>query len=211
MHSPRTHVKTDASVALGWALALSLLVPGCDPAHAKPAIDSADPLHAGMATMPPPQLGLPPDPMGDHKAKVETFAVPPPPLSTEFWPCSSCHDNTEPVNKTRRVLTEEHKNIVLHDHDEDHRWCLDCHDAENRDFLHLAAGVTITFDESYKLCGQCHGPQARDWRSGVHGKRTGMWDGEKKYLLCVHCHNPHSPHFKPLHPEPAPERPENVR
>jgi len=26
--------------------------------------------------------------------------------------------------------------------------------------------------ESYRLCGQCHGTQYRDWRSGIHGKRT---------------------------------------
>lgn len=210
MHGHGTQVKTDASAAMGWLLALSLLVPGCEPVQAKSAIDSADPLHSGVARLPPAELGLPPDPMGDHKPKVETFAVPPPPLSNDYWPCSGCHDDPTEVNRTRRILTEEHKDIVLH-HDQEHRWCLDCHDAENRDMLHLSSGATITFEESHKLCGQCHGTQYRDWKSGIHGKRTGMWDGEKKYLLCAHCHNPHSPRFKPLHPEAAPERPEMVR
>jgi len=49
-----------------------------------------------------------------------------------------------------------HGDIVLK-HDEEHRWCLDCHDADDRDRLHLASGERISFDESYLLCGQCHG------------------------------------------------------
>ena len=72
-------------------------------------------------------------------------------------------------------------------------------------------GERIGFDESYRLCGQCHGDKYRDWKVGVHGKRTGMWNGEKQYLLCVHCHNPHDPGFKPLQPMPPPVRPENIR
>ena len=39
----------------------------------------------------------------------------------------------------RRELTAMHTDIVLK-HDETHRWCLDCHDANNRDVLHLASG-----------------------------------------------------------------------
>ena len=35
-------------------------------------------------------------------------------------------------------------------------------------------------------------------------------NGDKQYLLCVHCHNPHDPKFKPLKPLPPPERPGNV-
>ena len=50
-----------------------------------------------------------------------------------------------------------------------------------------------------------------DWRAGVHGRRSGLWNGKKSYLLCVHCHNPHSPRFKPLAPEPPPRRPELLR
>jgi hypothetical protein len=73
--------------------------------------------------------------------------------------------------------------------------------------LRRASGEPIPFSESYKLCGQCHGPQYRDWQSGVHGKRTGEWDGQKEYLLCVNCHDPHSPKFKPLVPLPPPVRP----
>ena len=36
-----------------------------------------------------------------------------------------------------------------------------------------------------------------------------MWNGKKEYRLCVHCHNPHQPRFKPLEPLPPPIRPED--
>lgn len=131
--------------------------------------------------------------------------MPPPPFSDGIFPCSECHAGM-PVNRTRRQLTEMHDDIELR-HDEQHRWCLDCHDAENRDVLHLASGEKVPFESSYQLCGQCHGEKLRDWRAGVHGRRTGEWNGHKKYLLCAHCHNPHQPRFKSLKPLPAPQRP----
>jgi hypothetical protein len=136
--------------------------------------------------------------------KVE---VPPPPFSEGIFPCTDCHDNKElKPNRTRRELKDAHDDIVLK-HDEEHRWCLDCHDADNRDRLHLASGQPVPFEESYQLCGQCHGEKYRDWRAGVHGRRSGYWNGEKTYLLCVHCHSPHQPRFKAIAPKPAPNRP----
>ena len=132
----------------------------------------------------------------------ERIEVPPPPFTPGIYPCSMCHAMM-PVNTTRRTLTAFHTEIVLK-HDEEHRWCLDCHDAENRDQLHLASGEPVPFEESYRLCGQCHGEKYRDWRAGVHGRRTGDWNGHKSYLLCANCHNPHQPRFQPLKPEPAP-------
>jgi hypothetical protein len=136
--------------------------------------------------------------------KVE---VPPPPFSDGVFPCSDCHDNKDlKPNRTRRQLKDAHDDIVLK-HDEEHRWCLDCHDADNRDQLHLASGQPVPFEESYQVCGQCHGEKYRDWRAGVHGRRVGYWNGAKSYLLCVHCHSPHQPHFKALAPKPAPDRP----
>ncbi|OGV70611.1 MAG: hypothetical protein A3K19_06455 [Lentisphaerae bacterium RIFOXYB12_FULL_65_16] len=147
-----------------------------------------------------------PDPLEGLTAGVGEIQVPPPPLNPETWPCSQCHDK-DLRNSERRVLTAAHEDIVLH-HAEESRWCLDCHDFEDRDKLHLANGEKIPFEESYRLCGQCHGPTYRDWRLGIHGKRTGYWDGSKRYLLCVNCHWPHAPKFKPLQPLPAPVRPE---
>ena len=135
---------------------------------------------------------------------TELIQVPPPPFSEDIFPCSECHADME-VNTERRVLEDAHDDIILR-HSEQSRWCLDCHDAKNRDKLHLADGRLIDFKESYKLCGQCHGPKLRDWKKGIHGKRTGFWNGQKKYLLCAHCHNPHAPKFKKLKPMPAPHK-----
>jgi hypothetical protein len=134
--------------------------------------------------------------------------VPPPPFSEDIFPCSQCHAEQEP-NPQRRQL-EMHEDIVLK-HAEQNRWCLDCHDAKNRDMLHLADGELVDFKESYRLCGQCHGPKLRDWRAGIHGRRTGSWNGQKRYLLCIHCHNPHSPKFKKLKPEPPPVKPGRIK
>lgn len=133
--------------------------------------------------------------------------VPPPPFSDGVFPCTECHTEADlPTNPARRPLVDAHDDIVLA-HDQEHRWCLDCHDAKNRDQLHLASGEGVPFEESYRLCGQCHGEKYRDWRVGVHGRRVGQWNGAKEYLLCVHCHNPHEPRFKSLQPKPAPMRP----
>lgn len=139
------------------------------------------------------------------KPDEERVEVPPPPFSEGIYPCSTCHAGM-PVDRTRRQLTSMHTDIELK-HDETHRWCLDCHDATNRDVLHLASGEPVPFTESYRLCGQCHGEKYRDWRAGVHGRRTGDWNGAKGYLLCAHCHNPHQPRFHALAPKPAPRPP----
>ena len=145
-----------------------------------------------------------PPPAGVH---VE---VPPPPLSEGIFPCSDCHAEPDlPPNRTRRILVDAHDDIVLR-HDEEQRWCLDCHDAVNRDRLHLASGDLVTFAESYRVCGQCHGEKYRDWRAGVHGRRTGEWNGRKEYQLCVHCHDPHAPRFKSMAPKPAPLPPSHA-
>lgn len=133
----------------------------------------------------------------------EQYAVPPPPLSEDYYPCAdNCHRDLE-TNPEKRELVEEHEDVKLH-HAEQFRWCLDCHDETNRDKLRLQSGEKIDFVDSYRLCGQCHGDKYRDWRKGIHGKRTGFWKGEKQYLLCAHCHNPHGPRFAPLEPMPPP-------
>jgi hypothetical protein len=142
----------------------------------------------------------------NSETKIE---VPPPPLSEDIFPCSTCHSDLEP-NPARRELLDAHTEIVLK-HDEQHRWCLDCHSMRDRDKLQLANGNLLDFKESYLLCGQCHGPQLRDWKAGIHGKRTGSWNGAKRYLLCVHCHNAHSPGFQKMKPESPPLHPEEIK
>lgn len=143
---------------------------------------------------------------GDVRA---LFPVPAPPFTEGLFPCMDCHESIT-ADPERRPLEGMHADIVFH-HDEEHRWCLDCHDVNDRNQLHLASGALVPFTESYRLCGQCHGTQYRDWRSGIHGKRTGYWDGSKRYMLCVHCHNPHSPHFAAVKPLPPPIRPQFLR
>lgn len=137
-----------------------------------------------------------------------TLLIPVEALSLDYFPCSDCHSDLEP-NLQRRDLVDMHDDIVF-DHDSENRWCLACHNTLDRDSLILAGGSLLGFNESYKLCGQCHGPKYRDWKLGIHGKRTGEWNGNKQYLLCVHCHDPHSPKFKGLQPLPTPRRPENI-
>lgn len=129
-------------------------------------------------------------------------------FSSDYFPCSDCHGEIQ-SNTQRRELVEMHDDIV-YNHDSENRWCLACHNDSNRDSLVLAGGKLLGFNESYKLCGQCHGPKIRDWRLGIHGKRTGEWKGQKQYLLCVHCHDPHSPKIKKLQPMPPPRRPEHI-
>jgi len=143
------------------------------------------------------------DVSGDGSNAV--FPVPAPPFTEGIFPCMQCH-SAIPPNPERRALGM-HSNIDFK-HDAEHRWCLDCHDKDDRNHLRLANGTLVPFTESYRLCGQCHGTQFRDWRSGIHGKRTGFWNGAKRYLLCVHCHNPHSPKFAQLKPLPPPVRPQ---
>jgi hypothetical protein len=144
------------------------------------------------------------------KTTVE-FAVEAPPFSDGIYPCTDCHANFAP-NPVRRNLTEWHEDIsAMFNHDSENRWCLDCHDLNERNYLKLASGKLLDFKESYKLCGQCHGEKFRDWKVGVHGKRTGFWNGQKEYLLCVNCHNPHSPKFNELTPEPPPVSQDSIK
>lgn len=141
-----------------------------------------------------------------NNANSELIAVNPPPFSDGIFPCSDCHNDLTP-NPTKRKLVDMHDDISeMFNHDFQNRWCIDCHDLNNRDSLKLASGKLLDFKESYKLCGQCHGDKLRDWKVGVHGKRIGEWNGKKQYFLCVSCHNPHSPKFKALKPEPPPYR-----
>jgi hypothetical protein len=162
-----------------------------------------------------------------EKKKELLFEARPPPFSDGIFPCMECHKDQKDPKRRELGFHDEQQSVF--DHDAEHRWCLDCHDLQNRDVLRLASGAPVPFTESYRLCGQCHGDKYRDWRAGVHGKRIGMWDGQKTYFLCVNCHNPHSPRFKgvqevvadgkktvaptltAIKPEPRPMKPEEQR
>lgn len=150
----------------------------------------------------------------DYPSRVLPAGPPPvlmaePDMDDEYWPCSDCHED-EVTNYKVRELTEEHENRAEFSHGT--TWCLDCHDAMDRDSLHLANGALVSFDETWKLCTQCHGTKLSDWRAGVHGKRTGYWQGPQEYWSCVACHDPHNitPAFKPIVGEPRPRCPDEL-
>jgi hypothetical protein len=147
--------------------------------------------------------------VGTSTRSGQEFPVPFIPLPKTITPCRACHgpEKDFPVNLERREALLVHRNVKLN-HGDVKVWCLDCHDPENRNFLRpLSDGKLIDFEHSYLLCGKCHGTKYRDWRNGIHGRRSGDWNGPKMYYLCVNCHDPHSPRFQSLAPMPAPERP----
>jgi len=89
-------------------------------------------------------------------------------------------------------------------------WCLDCHDADDRNQLRKLDGELLSYNQSQYLCGQCHGPILKDWEFGAHGRTNGYWnvqmdtDSVTTRLLCVECHIPHAPHFASRMPKPGP-------
>lgn len=131
-----------------------------------------------------------------------------------------CHNGAYPPlpkNKNPRPLIM-HLDIIPDplnlQHGKQNIWCLDCHNAKQRNMLIDNFGNPISFNEPQKLCGKCHGSSYRDWREGIHGKRIGEWrsDGKKRWFVCTECHNPHdvqqgSRHsgFGQLEPEAPPK------
>ncbi len=146
---------------------------------------------------------------GSETGENQEFPVPLKPLPKTITPCRACHgpEKDFEINWTREEVLRVHTNIRLN-HGGVRVWCLDCHNPTDREhLLPLSDGVNITFERSYELCGKCHGTKYRDWRQGIHGKRTGNWNGKKTYMLCTQCHNPHTPRFVPIKPMPPPRKP----
>jgi len=117
--------------------------------------------------------------------------------------CMDCHEIIDSEPRNEDLIQHEH---IKMDHGLNGR-CINCHDIKDRDKLVLRDGKTVGFGKSPMLCAQCHGTTYREWERGVHGKTLGYWDttqGEAKKLLCVECHNPHSPHYAPIKALPAP-------
>lgn len=135
--------------------------------------------------------------------------LPPPELKIEdIFPCSECHDpDFMESDPTVRELGDVHEGRPF-DHGGDEMWCLDCHDTSDYDMLHLSGGQQLEFVDAPKLCGQCHSERYMDWQAGVHGKRTGKWNGAKFFETCSKCHDPHSPHAQTYEPEKGPQPPE---
>ena len=135
-------------------------------------------------------------PMGDDAVTI---------ISVFPRKCTDCHGSLVGNTTTRRDVNHYHDTVHM-SHGLNGR-CVNCHDQENRNRLVLRNGETIGFSQSTTLCSNCHGPAYRQWQRGVHGKTLGYWDaglGEPRKLKCVECHNPHSPHYNPMAPLPAP-------
>lgn len=182
--------------------AVPLFAWSAEPAASAASGPTHKPLRQNRSAVPPPT-----DPLvfnGYPAAPAFTVAPRKTQLTTPY-PCSMCH-KVLPLNTTPRKLVNAPHPAAL-DHGKGRFWCLDCHQGNDRDVLHLANGTKVDFDESYRLCGQCHGPRERDWAFGAHGKRVAGWTGERQLYSCTHCHDPHNPTLAPRNPaKPPPVR-----
>ncbi len=127
-------------------------------------------------------------------------------LETQGMPCGDCHDPAGPSSNDPTKAPEVHSQIVLNHGSNNH--CFNCHNNGSRNFFAGPGGAKVPYAHVEMLCGKCHGNQYRDWERGTHGRRNGYWNkamGEQKALVCIACHNPHDPKFKPLTAAPQPQ------
>jgi len=121
--------------------------------------------------------------------------------------CSECHGSVD-LSAGAAPLKGEHAGIqAAFDHGANTR-CLNCHHEGDRGQYVDHDGSPIPAAEVARLCGKCHGTIYRNWELGVHGRQNGYWDtsrGKRTRLLCIQCHDPHDPAFKPMRPDPAPD------
>lgn len=137
------------------------------------------------------------------------FKAPKIDIEGEEMSCSDCHSDTTPPPEPKLPLEAEHTHIRLN-HGENNR-CFNCHHPLDRDHLVGYGGEKLPFDNAEGKCGKCHGNIDRDWKRNIHGRRTGFWDpkkGEAQVGQCNHCHQPHSPKFKPMKACPPPRAPD---
>ncbi len=127
-------------------------------------------------------------------------------LETEGMACGDCH--ADPSGQDPTAAPEVHSAKVKLEHGTNKR-CFNCHSDKNRNFFTADGGGQIPYAKVELLCAKCHGTTYRDWTRGTHGRRNGYWnkaEGEQKTLVCIACHDPHSPAFKPLTAAPAPQK-----
>jgi hypothetical protein len=120
-------------------------------------------------------------------------------------PCQSCHDGAEPLQGDPKEKGVFHEKIELKHGRNQH--CFNCHNRKQPADFSNFDGSPIKLADVQLLCAKCHGTTFRDWNSGAHGRRSGHWDvskGGPKPTVCIACHNPHWPIFKPLTAAPAP-------
>ena len=114
-------------------------------------------------------------------------------------PCQSCHEGKEGLQGNPKEKGVFHDQIELKHGRNQH--CFNCHHRmQPADFSNFD-NAPIKLANVEMLCAKCHGTTYRDWASGAHGRRSGFWDpakGGPKPTVCIACHNPHWPLFKPM-------------
>ncbi|MEK7793822.1 MAG: hypothetical protein AAB353_04800 [Candidatus Hydrogenedentota bacterium] len=121
--------------------------------------------------------------------------------------CTECHEDFTSL-KRKPELPGEHAAIYAEFNHGLNTNCLNCHNSGARNDYIDHEGSVISSEQPARLCAKCHGPLYRDWERGIHGRQNGYWDadlGPREKLLCVQCHDPHNPKFKPMTPEPPPQ------
>ena len=120
-------------------------------------------------------------------------------------PCRSCHEGKEALSGNPDKKGIFHEPIKLQHGRNQH--CFNCHHRLQPANFSNFDGTPVTLANVQLLCARCHGPTYRDWLAGAHGRRTGFWDAAKggpKPTVCIACHDPHWPVFKPLTASPPP-------
>lgn len=113
-------------------------------------------------------------------------------------PCNSCHEGKEAMQGHPREKGVFHEAVKLKHGRNQH--CFNCHHRlQPADFSNFD-GEPIKLEQVQMLCARCHGTTYRDWEQGSHGRRMGSWEAGKnqRSTVCIACHDPHWPIFKPL-------------
>lgn len=122
----------------------------------------------------------------------------------DAYECSMCHEGFS-NDPNLKPLEGEHADLVFdHGLNTD---CLSCHNPTNSDAFLNHDGTELASDQSTMLCSKCHGVVFRDWEKGLHGRMSSVWNasfGERKNMDCIECHDPHTPGFPSMKPDPAP-------
>ena len=164
---------------LAAVFALNLIGNG----HARDSIAKLSPDYADTATV--------------RKVRTE--------MTFDGAPCQSCHEGNDPLQGNPKEKGVFHETIELKHGRNQH--CFNCHHRlQPADFSNFDGGP-IKLANVELLCAKCHGTTYRDWNNGAHGRRSGFWDrakGGPKPTVCIACHNPHWPIFKPLQAAPPP-------
>ncbi len=203
----RLLLRTGLLVCLAWSLAWCAALAIAQPAPAEPPAAASRPLNHRPLRSNQPPAALPPTTPGPVTGPpgAPAYSVVPRQQHLQLFPCSQCH-KLMPVNTTPRQLVAAPHPAALH-HGQGRMWCLDCHQAKDRDVLQGIGGQRIGFNASSELCAQCHSARHRDWVFGAHGKRVADWRGPRELYACTHCHDPHNPALAPR----APSKPPPVR